>query len=227
MPCAQIASDLTDIDSSLLDAHWHWPAWGTKLSKLQLHDCCRVWRPQLSSHDAQFMPESYKALSLWLIGAYFVLLLISLVRRGQVISGPWWFLLRSFFPNWRFYHGPGNQPRLFWRTSESQGQWTSWQMFMPRAHFAWHDCLHNPRNNLTLANQNLVDHLSADIAALPEDGDVRDLVTYQLVQRLSRWLISCEGISPERYQFQLRLVPPLVTMADEELAILTSPALDW
>ena len=173
------------------------------------------------------MPESYKALSLWLIGAYFLVLLISLVKRGEVISGPWWFLLRSFFPNWRFYHGPGNQPRLFWRIADAQGQWTAWQMFMPRARFAWRDGIHNPRNNLTLANQNLVDHLSADIAALPESGDVRALVTYQLVQRLSRWLIASEGASPSRYQFQLRLVPPLMTVADEELAILTSPALDW
>jgi hypothetical protein len=42
--------------------------------------------------------------SLLVLAAYFLFLLISLKRRGQVISGPWLFLLRSFFPNWRFYH---------------------------------------------------------------------------------------------------------------------------
>lgn len=173
------------------------------------------------------MSDTIKTLSLLLIGAYFVFLLASLVRRGRVISGPWLFLLRSFFPNWRFYHGPGNQPRLFYRSTQQEGEWSAWQMFMPRAQFQLRDCLHNPRNNLTLANQNLVDHLSADIAAMPEDGDVRDLVTYQLVQRLARWLIAREGRSPLKYQFQLRLVPPFSPSADEDQSVLTSPALDW
>ena len=173
------------------------------------------------------MPESLKLLSLLLIGAYFLFLLASLVRRGRVISGPWLFLMRSFFPNWRFYHGAGNQPRLYWRIANAGSDWSPWQMFMPRAAFAWRDLFHNARNNLTLADQNLVDHLSADIAALPDDGDVRALVTYQLVQQLARWLIEREGGSPQTYQFQLRLVPPLSQQADEDQAILTSPALDW
>jgi hypothetical protein len=172
--------------------------------------------------------------SLLLLAAYFLFLLISLKRRGQVISGPWLFLLRSFFPNWRFYHGPGNQPRLFWRIHDESQQWTEWHMFMPRAEFHLSDWLHNPRNNLTLANQNLVDHLSADIVAMPDDGDVRDLVTYRLVMQLARHLITCELLSPSialritptHYQFQLRLVPAYVE-PDEDMAVLTSPMLSW
>ena len=164
--------------------------------------------------------------SLLLIAAYFLFLLISLKRRGQVISGPWLFLLRSFFPNWRFYHGPGNQPRLFWRIQDENQQWTDWHMFMPRATFRVSDWFHNPRNNLTLANQNLVDHLSADIIAMPDDGDVRDLVTYHMVMQLTRHLITCETLAPVHYQFQLRLVPAYVP-PDEDMAVLTSPTLSW
>ena len=168
--------------------------------------------------------------SLLLIAAYFLFLLISLKRRGQVISGPWLFLLRSFFPNWRFYHGPGNQPRLFWRIQDENQQWTDWHTFMPRAQFHVSDWFHNPRNNLTLANQNLVDHLSADIIAMPDDGDVRDLVTYHMVMQLTRHLITCESLStqltPTHYQFQLRLVPAYVP-PDEDMAVLTSPTLSW
>jgi hypothetical protein len=164
--------------------------------------------------------------SLLLLAAYFLFLLISLKRRGQVISGPWLFLLRSFFPNWRFYHGPGNQPRLFWRIQDEHQQWTDWQMFMPRATFHVSDWFHNPRNNLTLANQNLVDHLSADIMAMPDDGDVRDLVTYRLVMQLARHLITCESLAPVHYQFQLRLVPAYMS-PDEDMAVLTSPTLSW
>ena len=171
--------------------------------------------------------DSLNTLSLLLIGGYFLFLLLSLTRRGKVISGPWWFLLRSFFPNWRFYHGAGNQPRLFWRTANAHGAWSAWQMFMPRARMSWSSLFHNPRNNLTLAEQNLVDHLSADLAALPDDAEVRQLVTYQMVLRLARWLIDCEGISPAKYQFQLRMLPAFGAVPEESDAVLTSPALDW
>ena len=99
-------------------------------------------------------------------------------------------------------------------------------MFMPRAEFRLSDWLHNPRNNLTLANQNLVDHLSADIAAMHDDADVRDLVTYHMVMRLARHLITCESLAPVHYQFQLRLVPAYV-QPDEDMAVLTSPILRW
>jgi hypothetical protein len=167
--------------------------------------------------------------SLLLIAAYFVFLLISLKRRGKLINGPWLFLLRSFFPNWRFYHGPGDQPRLFWRVQDADGHWSLWHMFMPRAQFRWLDWIHNPRNNLTLANQNLIDHLSADISAMPEDGDVRHLLTYQLTQQFTRYLIrSADTVltAPVRYQFQLSLVPAY-THPDETMVVLTSPALEW
>jgi hypothetical protein len=165
------------------------------------------------------MTPSASDISLLLIAAYFIFLLASLLRRGKVISGPWLFLLRSFFPNWRFYHGLGHQPRLFVRILDSTGQWHSWEMFMPRAPFHLGDMFHNPRNNLALANQNLIDHLSADVQALPDEGDVRDLVTYQLVERLVRSMLRAEAI---QYQFQLRLVPPR-SEPDESMAVVTSP----
>lgn len=167
--------------------------------------------------------------SLLLIAAYFVFLLISLKRRGKLINGPWLFLLRSFFPNWRFYHGPGDQPRLFWRVQNADRRWTEWHMFMPRARFQWFDWIHNPRNNLTLANQNLIDHLSADISVMPDDADVRNLLTYQLTQQLTRHLISSSDTAvgaPANYQFQLRLVPAYI-VPDESMTVLTSPALQW
>ena len=166
------------------------------------------------------MALSASDISLLLIAAYFIFLLVSLLRRGKVMSGPWLFLLRSFFPNWRFYHGLGHQPRLFFRIMDATSQWQPWQMFMPRAAFHLGDLFHNPRNNLMLAHQNLVDHLSADVQTLPDDGDVRDLVTYQLVERLVRSMLRADAL---QFQFQLRLIPPH-TEADESMAVVTSPA---
>jgi hypothetical protein len=165
-----------------------------------------------------------QTLSLLLLAAYFVFLVASLRRRGRVIAGPWLFLLRSFFPNWRFYHGFGAQPRLFTRTATANGQWSDWVLFMPRAPFRVANLVHNPRNNLLLANQNLVDHLSFDVQTLADGRDVRELVTYQMADRLARELIAAGGDPFAHYQFQLRLVPPLQAPT-EDMAILTSPML--
>ena len=165
-----------------------------------------------------------QTLSLLLLAAYFVFLVVSLRRRGRVIAGPWLFLLRSFFPNWRFYHGFGAQPRLFTRTSTDDGRWSEWTMFMPRAPFRLANLVHNPRNNLLLANQNLVDHLSFDVQTLADGRDVRKLITYQMADRLARDLIEARGEPCAQYQFQLRLVPPLQPPT-EDMAILTSPML--
>ena len=167
---------------------------------------------------------SVPSLSLLLITAYFIFVLGSLMLRGREISGPWLYLLRSFFPNWRFYHGFGNQPRLFVRTMDAQGQWSDWQMFIPRAPLAFSSLFHNARNNLLLANQNLVDHLSFDVQTLADGRDVRELVTYQMADRLTRELLDARGEPFAQYQFQLRLVPPLQPPT-EDMALLTSPML--
>ena len=53
-----------------------------------------------------------------------------------------------------------------------------------------------------------------------DDGDARDMVTYQLVERLVRSLVRVDA---RQFQFQLRLIPPR-TEADESMAVVTSPA---
>lgn len=168
---------------------------------------------------------SVQNLSLLLVAGYFAFLLLSLVRRGPTVSGPWLFLLRSFFPNWRFYHGFGVQPRLFIRTADADGQWSDWQMYLPRARFSLSDLVHNPDNNLALANQNLVDHLSFDVQTLPEGRDVRRLVTYRMVSLLARELLVKQGRLPRQWQFRVSLVPPLQSPTDD-MTLLLSPVME-
>ena len=178
-------------------------------------------------------------LTLALVAAYFAFVLGSLILRGREISGPWWYLLRSFFPNWRFYHGFGSQPRLFTRLQTPEGEWTDWQMFMPRAKFAVRGLFHNPHNNLLLANQNLVDHLAFDIQTLPDHKPVTELVSYQMVMRLAHNLVQQQGaggvsgvtgaggvtaLSGYHWQFRVLQVPPLQT-PDDSMTILLSPVL--
>lgn len=167
---------------------------------------------------------STSTLTLILIAAYFAFVFGSLILRGREVSGPWWYLLRSFFPNWRFYHGFGSQPRLFLRTQQADGSWSEWQMFMPRAIFSPRDLFHNARNNLLLANQNLIDHLAFDIQTLPDEKSASDLVSYHMVMRLAHSLLQQQGVSGCRWQFQIMQVPPLETPS-ESMTILVSPEL--
>ena len=47
---------------------------------------------------------------------YFLVLLATLMVTTRTVHGPWLFLFRAFFPNWKFYHSLGWQPNLFVRT---------------------------------------------------------------------------------------------------------------
>lgn len=148
--------------------------------------------------------------------AYFGLLWLTLRKRFRVLSGPWLFFLRAFFPNWKFYHGTGYAPRLRVRGRSASGQWTEWQQVYPRLpRRPWH-LLHNASVNLALSHQNLVDHLSSDIQDLPEGADIREKVSYQLVQRLAHAAIRGSGwgdspmldsapVDAEAFQFEVRL----------------------
>ena len=75
---------------------------------------------------------------------YFGFLALTLMVGSRVIQGPWLFLLRSFFPNWRFYHRVGQQALLQWRvrpqavpeqgdSKPAQEDWSAWQAALPRA----------------------------------------------------------------------------------------------
>lgn len=166
--------------------------------------------------------------TLLLVGAYFIFLLATLLLRSRTISGPWLFLLRSFFPNWRFYHCVGHLRLLFVRVAGEDAQWQPWQDMTPRATRRPLQLFHNPHINLALANQNLVEHLTTDILEMAEGKNVRQFVTYQMAMRLVRHLLELQAAkhAVTQYQFQIRLVPPF-EYATEETALLTSPVIRW
>jgi hypothetical protein len=156
----------------------------------------------------------------WLILAYFAMLAINLRKRWGVIDGPWLFFFRAFFPNWKFYHGIQLSPRLYVRGQSDASNWTDWQLIYPRLTRKALHLIHNPEVNLALAHQNLVDHLANDINDLEEGEDIRDRVTYQLVEQLARQAISgaCwddQAMLPQplkchlfAFQFQVRMEMP-------------------
>ena len=67
--------------------------------------------------------------------------------------------------------------------------------------------VHNTDVNLALAEQNLLDHFANDLNDLPEGEDARQLVTYQLVDRLVRFDLDRRlGAGAwQGYQFEVRM----------------------
>jgi len=124
-----------------------------------------------------------------LLVIYFLALLYALRAKPRYVRGPWLFLLRTFFPNWKFFHAVGHVPHLRVRAGVHAGgeeQWSDWQVIYPRRERHWWHLFHNPHTNLGLAQQNLVDHFWADVYDLPEGGDIRQLVTYPMMLRLAQ-----------------------------------------
>lgn len=171
------------------------------------------------------------------IAAYFVSLGLAMVfrKKTRTLNGPWFFLLRAFFPNWQFFHGLGHAPRLWVRAQNSDGHWSAWQVHYPRLTRHPLQWLHNPKVNLALSHQNLVEHLSSDVHGLPENGDIRSFASYQLVSRLARQavlehrstgsaLASGLRLDPRAFQFEIHL---LCLSSNETSLLLQSPVLPW
>jgi len=147
---------------------------------------------------------------LWLLLIYFAWLALGLFWQTRTVRGPWFFLLRAFFPNWQFYHQVGPVPHLYVRYQTDSQAWSDWLWVYPRRERSFWNLFNNPWGNRALAEQNLVDHLSSDIKDLGEGQDASPLVTYQLVCRLAahalrRWHPDLrEGL----YQLEIRMERP-------------------
>lgn len=171
-------------------------------------------------------------ITLGLIAAYLGLLTWGLRHRGRTLSGPWFFFLRAFFPNWKFFNAVGRAPRLYVRGQDTVGQFGPWQRIYPRQPRQLLHLLHNPAVNLALTQQNLVDHLAQDINELPEGADPRHCVSYALVCRLAvdalrggRWgdqpLIEQPMPQAQAWQMELRMEHPgLPGQAPESILML-------
>ncbi len=162
-----------------------------------------------------------------LFAAYFVVLFATLVFKTPIVKGPWLFLLRAFFPNWKFFHAVGHVPQLFARAASCNEAgdtlWSDWMLIYPRRTRRWYHLLHNPDTNLGLAQQNLVDHFWADLYDLPEGDDPRGLVTYAMVSRLAHQFLSELHPHMRQYQFELRMVLSDRTQVVDTQVMMTAP----
>jgi hypothetical protein len=166
------------------------------------------------------------SLSLCLIAAYALLLLVTMVYKGPVLKGPWFFLLRSFLPNWKFFHAVGHVPCLYVRTQTgAHSPWSEWELVYPRRQRHFRDLFHNAETNLLLAQQNLVDHFWADLMDLPDGADARQLVSFAMVNQLALNTTLEHWPQATQRQFELRMVLSGPHGPLESETMLTTPAL--
>ncbi len=141
---------------------------------------------------------------------YFLVLVATLVIKTPIIKGPWLFLLRAFFPNWKFFHAVGYVPHLYARSAvqlaSGELQWSDWVLIYPRHLRRLSHLVHNPDTNIGLAQQNMVDHFWADLHDLPEGDDPRGLVSYKMMQRLVDQVLRARDVNFTHSQFELRMV---------------------
>ena len=158
---------------------------------------------------------------------YFVVLVATLIFKTPIIKGPWLFLLRAFFPNWKFFHAVGYVPHLYARSavqlSTGDMQWSDWVLIYPRRVRRLSHLLHNPDTNIGLAQQNMVDHFWADLHDLPDGADPRSLVSYQMIQRLTDQVLHERDRNFTHRQFELRMVRDDRTQTQDTHVMMTSP----
>jgi hypothetical protein len=145
-----------------------------------------------------------------LLALYFAVLLAALLLKGRVVRGPWLFLLRAFFPNWKFFDVVGHVPHLLARSAQADAAgepvWSEWLLIYPRRTRHWLHLFHNPDTNLGLGRQNVVDHFWSDLYDLPDGADPRGLVTYAMMERLAQDELLAHYGSFSHWQFELRMV---------------------
>ena len=162
---------------------------------------------------------------------YFLVLLATLVFKSRIVTGPWLFLLRAFFPNWKFFHATGNVPHLYARWALSHTgpsdavQWSDWNPIFPRRPRRLLHVFHNADTNLALVQQNLVEHLAADLNHMAEDADARSLVSYQLVSRLVCQSLLAQQPGCTHGQFEVRMLLDGPSGLIEEDTMMRSPVL--
>ena len=171
------------------------------------------------------MPELGFSLTDGLLAFYFLSLVAALLLGRRGLNSPWLFLLRSFIPNWRFFHALGYTPRLFVRTKSEAAGWSDWRMMMPRGKRHWSHLFYNADLNLAMAEQTLVEHLSTDITDLAEGAGIETSTTYPMVERLVRNKLLPSGHAFSQFQFCVCLFLTGKDVDFNEDMILLSPEL--
>ena len=166
-----------------------------------------------------------------LLVLYFTVLFGSLLLKSRVIHNRWLFLLRAFFPNWKFFDVVGYVPHLMARSAQDDGTgqlvWTDWLLIYPRRTRRWWHVFYNADTNVEIGKQTVVDHFWGDLDELPDGQDARKLVTYEMMERLVQAKLQDQPGTYSHWQFELRMVLDGPQGMCDTYTMMQSPVSSW
>lgn len=115
----------------------------------------------------------------------------------------WLFLLRAFFPSWRFFDAAAPELRLEVRFGKCEPALGPWEIALPPIRRSITNFPVNAEGNFLHACHNLLNHLNDDIQELADLSDVIQLTNYKLVRNLARFQVFEKQNPPFWFQFRL------------------------
>ena len=107
----------------------------------------------------------------------------------------WIFLLRAFFPSWRFFEDVGPELSLEVRAGATEGQLGEWRAALPPIGRSFNNVILNPQGGFLHAAHNLLNHFASDIQDYENIGK---RPAYALVKNLAR-----QSVQGRYFQFRL------------------------
>ncbi len=114
-------------------------------------------------------------------------------------------LLRPLIPSWRFFDRVEQTTRLHFRLVSSSNSKPEWQTLRPPPAGYASRLFFNPRGNLALGCQSLVDRLVEDINQSEKSSDITSSASYRLVENIVRVNLREQGLLGP-FQFKISVV---------------------
>ena len=120
------------------------------------------------------------------IVVYLALMAFFSLRNNKTIANRKLFLLRAFFPCWKFFEDSGAIPKLYLRFGNTEQEFCKWipaQSTIERR--PWH-LIFNPDGNLTLLKHSLLQQLLGDLQNV-ETGHELEFESERSYQLTKNW----------------------------------------
>jgi len=120
------------------------------------------------------------------LALFFVALIVWVWAKTSYTKSKTIHLLRALFPSWKFFGEFGHLPVLLVRTRRDQAEWEAWRPCLQSPQRHWALLVYNPKANLHLACQSLVQRMISEIQEHQQDEQwsVQSSVTFELINHM-------------------------------------------
>jgi len=137
----------------------------------------------------------------------------------------WIFLLRSFFPKWKFFDDVVPELRLEVCYAKSESDLGAWQNALTPIRRSFKNLILNSHGNYLHACHNHLNHFNSDLGAFNDENaeSVTETATYKITKDLASFQIEQCELMKAPFYFQFRLLVAFSEEGREPHIVLTSP----